>query len=91
MCGIAGFAGIDLPAEETTRRLQAMCDAILHRGPDSDGRFLANGVAMGMRRLSIIDVAGGDQPISNEDGSITVVFNGENYNHQQMRLELTAA
>ena len=91
MCGIAGFAGIDLPAEETTRRLQAMCDAILHRGPDSDGRFLANGVAMGMRRLSIIDVAGGDQPISNEDGSITVVFNGEIYNHHQLRRELTAA
>jgi asparagine synthase (glutamine-hydrolysing) len=91
MCGIAGFAGIELPAEETIRRLQAMCDAILHRGPDSDGRFLGKGVAMGMRRLSIIDVAGGDQPISNEDGSVTVVFNGEIYNHHRLRRELTAA
>ena len=91
MCGIAGFAGIELPAEEVTRRLQAMCDAILHRGPDSDGRFLAKGVAMGMRRLSIIDIAGGDQPISNEDGSVTVVFNGEIYNHHRLRGELTAA
>jgi asparagine synthase (glutamine-hydrolysing) len=89
MCGIAGFAGIELPPEETARRLQAMCDAILHRGPDSDGRFLTKGVAMGMRRLSIIDVAGGDQPISNEDGSVTVVFNGEIYNHHRLRRELT--
>jgi asparagine synthase (glutamine-hydrolysing) len=91
MCGIAGFAGIELPVDEATRRLQAMCDAIAHRGPDSDGRFVARGVAMGMRRLSIIDVAGGDQPISNEDGTVTVVFNGEIYNHHQLRRELTAA
>jgi asparagine synthase (glutamine-hydrolysing) len=91
MCGIAGFAGIELPAEETTRRLQAMCDAILHRGPDSDGRFVTKSVAMGMRRLSIIDVEGGDQPISNEDGTVTVVFNGEIYNHHQLRRELAAA
>ena len=91
MCGIAGFAGIELPADETKRRLQVMCDAILHRGPDCDGRFIAKGVAMGMRRLSIIDVAGGDQPISNEDGTVTVVFNGEIYNHHQLRRELVAA
>ncbi len=91
MCGIAGFAGIGLPAEEAQGRLRAMCDAIRHRGPDSDGYFLGAGVAMGMRRLSIIDVAGGDQPISNEDGTITVVFNGEIYNHHQLRRELTAA
>jgi asparagine synthase (glutamine-hydrolysing) len=91
MCGIAGFAGIDLPAAETTRRLRAMCDALLHRGPDADGHFVAKGVAMGMRRLSIIDVAGGDQPISNEDGTVTVVFNGEIYNHHQLRRALQAA
>jgi len=91
MCGIAGFAGIGLPAQEGKRRLHAMCDAIRHRGPDSDGYFLADVVAMGMRRLSIIDVAGGDQPISNEDGTVTVVFNGEIYNHHQLRRELTAA
>jgi len=91
MCGIAGFAGIGLPAEEATGRLRAMCNAIQHRGPDSDGYFAGEDVAMGMRRLSIIDVAGGDQPISNEDGTITVVFNGEIYNHHQLRGELTVA
>ncbi len=91
MCGIAGFAGIGLPAEEAQGRLRAMCDAIRHRGPDSDGYFLGEDVAMGMRRLSIIDVVGGDQPISNEDGTITVVFNGEIYNHHELRRELLAA
>jgi asparagine synthase (glutamine-hydrolysing) len=67
-----------------------MCDAIQHRGPDSDGYFVREGVAMGMRRLSIIDVAGGDQPISNEDRTVTVVFNGEIYNHHDLRRELVA-
>jgi asparagine synthase (glutamine-hydrolysing) len=91
VCGIAGFAGVGLAAEEATDRLRAMCDAIWHRGPDSDGYFVGEDVAMGMRRLSIIDVAGGDQPICNEDGTVTVVFNGEIYNHHQLRRELTAA
>ena len=68
-----------------------MCDAIAHRGPDSDGFFQAPGVALGMRRLSVIDVAGGRQPISNEDGTVTVVFNGEIYNHHALRRELEAA
>jgi asparagine synthase (glutamine-hydrolysing) len=90
MCGIAGFAGVDVPPDETTRRLRSMCDAILHRGPDSDGYFFGKGVAMGMRRLSIIDVAGGRQPIANEDGSITVVFNGEIYNHHELRRKLSS-
>lgn len=67
-----------------------MCDAIAHRGPDSDGFFVTDGVAMGMRRLSIIDVAGGRQPISNEDGTVTVVFNGEIYNHHELRRQLEA-
>jgi asparagine synthase (glutamine-hydrolysing) len=88
MCGIAGFAGIELPADDARRRVGAMCDAITHRGPDSDGYFVAPGVALGMRRLSIIDVSGGDQPISNEDGTVTVVFNGEIYNHHALRREL---
>jgi len=91
MCGIVGFAGIGLPAEQATGRLRAMCDSIRHRGPDSDGYFVGEGVAMGMRRLSVIDVAGGDQPISNEDGSVTVVFNGEIYNHHRLRRQLVAA
>ena len=90
MCGIAGFAGIELPPQEAASRLHAMCDAIQHRGPDSDGQFLAGSVAMGVRRLSIIDVAGGRQPISNEDGTVTVVFNGEIYNHHALRRSLEA-
>ncbi len=76
---------------EAATRVRAMCDAIAHRGPDSDGYHVAEGVALGMRRLSIIDVSGGQQPISNEDGSITVVFNGEIYNHRSLRAELEAS
>jgi len=67
-----------------------MCDAIVHRGPDDCGYFVAPEVALGMRRLSIIDVAGGQQPIANEDGSIQVVFNGEIYNHHDLRRDLIA-
>ncbi len=88
MCGIAGFAGWPLGAEEAARTVRAMCDAILHRGPDDSGYFVAPEVALGMRRLSIIDVAGGQQPIGNEDGSVQVVFNGEIYNHHEVRRDL---
>ena len=88
MCGIAGFAGTPMPRDEAAMRVRAMCDAIAHRGPDSDGYHIADGVALGMRRLSIIDVSGGRQPISNEDGSVTVVFNGEIYNHHGLRRDL---
>src|SRR5258706_5284916 len=91
MCGIAGFAGVPIPQNEAAARVRAMCDAIAHRGPDADGYHIADGVALGMRRLSIIDVSGGQQPISNEDGSITVVFNGEIYNHRSLRRELEAS
>jgi asparagine synthase (glutamine-hydrolysing) len=90
MCGIAGFVGLAIPPEEAAGRVRKMCDAIVHRGPDSDGYYVVEGVALGMRRLSIIDISGGRQPISNEDGSITVVFNGEIYNHQSLRLKLEA-
>lgn len=88
MCGIAGFAGLPLPREAAHRSVKAMCDAIAHRGPDSDGFFVSDEVALGMRRLSVIDVAGGRQPIENEDGSIVVVFNGEIYNHHELRRDL---
>ena len=91
MCGIAGFAGVPLAAVDAEGRIRAMCDAIRHRGPDSDGYFVDDGIAMGMRRLSIIDVGGGKQPISNEDGTVTVVFNGEIYNHHALRAELEAS
>src|SRR2546427_1534727 len=85
VCGIAGFAGWPLGAEEAARAVRAMCDAIVHRGPDDCGYFVAPEIALGMRRLSIIDVAGGHQPIANEDGTIQVVFNGEIYNHHELR------
>ena len=65
-----------------------MCGAIRHRGPDEEGHHVGEGVALGMRRLSIIDVAGGQQPISNEDATIHVVFNGEIYNHHELRAHL---
>ena len=65
-----------------------MGDETIHRGPDDDGSYVGNGVLLGMRRLSIIDVAGGHQPISNEDGTIWVVCNGEIYNFRQLRTRL---
>jgi asparagine synthase (glutamine-hydrolysing) len=88
VCGIAGFAGISTGRDLPRARLERMCDAIYHRGPDSAGYFLQPGIAMGMRRLSIIDVQGGQQPICNEDGTVTVVFNGEIYNHHELRARL---
>ena len=65
-----------------------MCQSILHRGPDEDGFFVASGIGLGMRRLSIIDLAGGRQPVSNEDGTIVVVFNGEIYNYEELTTRL---
>lgn len=85
MCGIVGcidLQGRDRVAPDLTR---AMADLIAHRGPDGDGFFDAPGVSLGMRRLSIIDVAGGDQPIFNEDRTIALVFNGEIYNFVELR------
>jgi asparagine synthase (glutamine-hydrolysing) len=95
MCGIAGFAEGPLAAprtqNETTALARRMCDVIRHRGPDDEGIRIADGVALGMRRLSIIDLAGGHQPIHNEDRSVWVVFNGEIYNFRTLRAELEAA
>lgn len=85
MCGIVGKLGPEAVEEADIRR---MCDAIRHRGPDDWGRFIEGGVGLGMRRLSIIDLAGGHQPIANEDGNVVVVFNGEIYNHERLRQEL---
>ena len=83
MCGIAGFVGI-----RERGLLQRMTDTLRHRGPDGDGYFCADGVGLGHRRLSIIDVAGGRQPIENEDGSLVLIHNGEIYNHRELRREL---
>jgi asparagine synthase (glutamine-hydrolysing) len=91
MCGIAGFIDPSSCEEEARAQLRRMLDLILHRGPDGEGtHFGAGGLAFGMRRLSIIDLAGGAQPIWNEDGSIGVVFNGEIYNHVELRAALEA-
>jgi asparagine synthase (glutamine-hydrolysing) len=87
MCGIAGLVRFDgQPVLETDVR--SMCRVMVHRGPDEEGVFLGAGVGMGMRRLSIIDLSGGQQPVSNEDGSIWVVFNGEIYNYPELREQL---
>ena len=67
-----------------------MCQTIVHRGPDDEGIFVDGAIGLGMRRLSIIDVAGGHQPIQNEDGTVRVVFNGEIYNYRTLRSELQA-
>ncbi len=88
MCGIAGFAGWNRSPDETGAALKRMCGAIQHRGPDDEGHFVGPRVGLGMRRLSIIDVQGGKQPISNETGDVHVVFNGEIYNHHELRSRL---
>lgn len=83
MCGIAGFVLRHGVAELSAVRL--MCDQIRHRGPDDEGYYVSGSCALGMRRLSIIDLETGHQPISNEDGTVRVVFNGEIYNHNELR------
>jgi asparagine synthase (glutamine-hydrolysing) len=91
MCGIAGFIDRSEPAAGTS--LTRMLDLIRHRGPDGEGTLLEpeGGLAVGMRRLSIIDIEGGSQPIWNENRSIGVVFNGEIYNYVELRRELLSA
>src|SRR5436305_14858331 len=82
MCGIAGST-----EDRHAERVAAMCDLLLHRGPDDGGAHsdAEAGVTIGMRRLSIIDVEGGHQPLCSEDGSVWVVCNGEIYNHRELR------
>src|ERR671915_1554173 len=87
MCGIAGKAGSAPVGEPEILR---MCDAIAHRGPDDWGTFVEGGLGLGMRRLSIVDLAGGHQPMTNEDGSVVVVFNGELYNFPSLHDEVIA-
>lgn len=85
MCGIAGFAEKNNADKET---LEKMMDAIIHRGPDGSGEYVDDTVALGHRRLSIIDLEGGKQPMENEDGTIVCIFNGEIYNYQPLRQQL---
>src|SRR5579859_5799436 len=87
MCGIAGIVELE-GAFVTVQQLKAMTDRMVNRGPDDDG-FVAEGAfGMGMRRLSIIDVEGGHQPLTNEAGDLHLVLNGEIYNHVELRREL---
>jgi asparagine synthase (glutamine-hydrolysing) len=88
MCGIAGFLNFDSAQKADYGLLQEMCNAIVHRGPDDDGMYIDGQVGLGMRRLSIIDLEGGHQPLFNEDKSLCIVFNGEIYNHRELRDEL---
>jgi asparagine synthase (glutamine-hydrolysing) len=86
MCGIAGKASAEGSVDRTL--LERMCAAIEHRGPDSRGTFLDDGVGLGIQRLRVIDLETGDQPIANEDGSVVVVLNGEIYNYRELRAQL---
>ena len=90
MCGICGAIGIE-SREQSEAVIRRMMASMLHRGPDEEGILLSSRVAMGMRRLSIIDLAGGSQPVWNERASLAVVFNGEIYNFRELREELAAA
>jgi asparagine synthase (glutamine-hydrolysing) len=85
MCGICGFYQYKPHRPVDAQVLQEMLHVLRHRGPDGSGTYLDQDLALGMRRLSIIDLEGGNQPISNEDGSILTVFNGEIYNYRQLR------
>lgn len=88
MCGIAGIVSSHRGERIDPSRVHRMCQAIVHRGPDDEGIFVKENSGLGMRRLSIIDVAGGHQPVFNEDRSIWTVFNGEIYNFPELRGEL---
>ena len=91
MCGIYGILSLDGPARRPPDVLKLMGDAMVHRGPDDSGAYADGGLLLGMRRLSIIDVSGGHQPIASEDGQVVVVCNGEIYNFRELRRELEAA
>ena len=88
MCGIAGIVGPRDDSRIDSAIVHRMCQTIIHRGPDDEGVFIKDGTGLGMRRLSVIDLAGGHQPVFNEDRTVWVVFNGEIYNFRELRKEL---
>ena len=88
MCGIAGIFHCGTPKPVDPARVKRMCDAIAHRGPDGEGIWTGPGVALGHRRLSIIDIAGSPQPMPSFDGRALLVYNGEIYNFRELRREL---
>jgi asparagine synthase (glutamine-hydrolysing) len=87
MCGICGLVALD-GSEVDAARLPAMSASLAHRGPDSEGSFVGGPVALAARRLAVVDLPGGDQPVANEDGGVRVVLNGEIYNHPELRAAL---
>src|SRR2546430_3905436 len=91
MCGITGWANLDArtpPFDGAEELLRAMCDRMQHRGPDSEGYLIDDGIALGMRRLAIIDLLTDEQPTFNEDHSVAVILNGEIYNYRELRADL---
>src|SRR5579859_1686896 len=88
MCGICGQYNFGEPVPVAYADIKAMMDSIAHRGPDDQGHHIDGPLGLGFRRLSIIDLAGGHQPMSDQDESVWVVFNGEIYNFQELRREL---
>jgi asparagine synthase (glutamine-hydrolysing) len=90
MCGICGIIHEDRQASVSAELLDAMTDSLVHRGPDGRGIHLDGHVGLGHRRLSIIDLVTGDQPMYNEDRSVVIVFNGEIYNYKEIQPALVA-
>src|SRR6202166_1748204 len=88
MCGIAGVVSATRESNITEALVHHMCNQIVYRGPDDEGLYVADGAGLGMRRLSIIDLSGGHQPVFNEDRSVWIVFNGEIYNFPALREDL---
>src|SRR5579885_3725631 len=88
MCGIAGFLKATSYQAQAKQLIETMCQVMRHRGPDAQGVWCEDAIALGMRRLAIIDRLGGQQPLFNEDGSVLVVFNGELYNYRDLRHQL---
>src|SRR5260370_12944363 len=88
MCGICGIFEFEQPGEMARELVHSMRETIVHRGPDDEGIYVGPGIGLGFRRLSIIDVAGGHQPIPNEDGRIWVMLNGEIYNYPELHRDL---
>jgi asparagine synthase (glutamine-hydrolysing) len=91
MCGIAGILKLDPRARVEEDRLRRMCDSIRHRGPDDAGMWIDGPIGLGHRRLSIVDVAAGHQPMHNQDGRVWITFNGEIYNHPELQPRFEAA
>jgi asparagine synthase (glutamine-hydrolysing) len=90
VCGICGKLNFDRQSKVSPELIREMADTIAHRGPDDEGYYMAGPVGLGFRRLAIIDLNTGHQPLSNEDGTVWIVFNGEIYNYQELRLQLQA-